>query len=234
MPQPLGNRHNIEARHYQRSSRALSIPAPLFEHARESPPGFRSRVLAAKFALAVSPAAGRNHSGNARIRAALPTIELLLDSGAALILCSVEAARDLGIPEERWVYTQSGADAKDGKYPASYAAALTAVTAVIAPIIPPSIPMVLVGVVNELSVGRLFFGGVIPGLLMTAGLMALIYWQAIRRSFPHDRRATLREVLCAAWRAFLPMMTPVIILGGMMGGLFTPRANIPYSAPFSR
>lgn len=110
---------------------------------------------------------------------------------------------------------------KEG-YPRPYAAAVTAASATMGPIIPPSIPMVLVGAINELSVGRLFFGGVIPGLLMTAGLMTLIYWQAVRQNFPHDRRATMREIMCAAYRAFLPMMTPVIILGGMMGGFFTP------------
>jgi tripartite ATP-independent transporter DctM subunit len=110
---------------------------------------------------------------------------------------------------------------KEG-YPRPYAAAITAASATMGPIIPPSIPMVLVGAVNELSVGRLFFGGVVPGLLMTVGLMGIVYWHAIRRNFQRDRRATLREVFKAAVDALLPMLTPAIILGGMLGGLFTP------------
>ena len=110
---------------------------------------------------------------------------------------------------------------KEG-YPRPYAAAITAASATMGPIIPPSIPMVLVGAVNELSVGRLFFGGVVPGLLMTVGLMGIVYWHAIRRNFQRDRRATLREVFKAFVDALLPMLTPAIILGGMLGGLFTP------------
>lgn len=110
---------------------------------------------------------------------------------------------------------------KEG-YPRPYAAAITAASATMGPIIPPSIPMVLVGVVNELSVGRLFFGGVVPGLLMTGGLMSMVYVQAIRRGFQFDRRATLREIAFALWHALLPLLTPVIILGGMMSGFFTP------------
>lgn len=110
---------------------------------------------------------------------------------------------------------------KEG-YPRPYAAAITAASATMGPIIPPSIPMVLVGAVNELSVGRLFFGGVIPGLLMTFGLMAIVYFHAIVRKFQRDRRATLRELLAAFQGAALPMLTPAIILGGMMGGFFTP------------
>ncbi len=110
---------------------------------------------------------------------------------------------------------------KEG-YPRPYAAAITAASATMGPIIPPSIPMVLVGAINSLSVGRLFFGGVMPGLLMTAGLMAIVYWHAIRRDFQRDRRATLAEIGRALKDAVLPMLTPLIILGGMMGGFFTP------------
>ena len=82
--------------------------------------------------------------------------------------------------------------------------------------------MVLVGVVNELSVGRLFFGGVVPGLLMTGGMMVLIWFQAKRRGFEASPRATFPQIVTATRRAILPMFAPVIILGGMMGGLFTP------------
>ncbi|MCB1741065.1 MAG: TRAP transporter large permease [Gammaproteobacteria bacterium] len=107
-------------------------------------------------------------------------------------------------------------------YPRPYAAAITAASATMGPIIPPSIPMILVGVVNELSIGRLFFGGVIPGLLMTVGLMLMVYMHAVRRNFPRDPRANLKQVMAAMYDAVLPMLSPVIILGGMMSGFFTP------------
>jgi tripartite ATP-independent transporter DctM subunit len=107
-------------------------------------------------------------------------------------------------------------------YPRPYAAAITAASATMGPIIPPSIPMVLVGAINELSIGRLFFGGVIPGFVMAFGLMGIIYLQAVRRNFQRDARATWRDVARALKNAALPMLTPGIILGGMMGGFFTP------------
>ena len=74
---------------------------------------------------------------------------------------------------------------KDGKYTPSYAAALTAVTAVIGPIIPPSIPMVIYALVSDASIGYLFLGGVIPGLLMAA-VADGASWpsQARRKNFP--------------------------------------------------
>ena len=73
---------------------------------------------------------------------------------------------------------------KDGKYTPSYAAALTAVTAVIGPIIPPSIPMVIYALVSDASIGYLFLGGVIPGLLMAAAQMGIVAYQARRNNFP--------------------------------------------------
>ena len=107
-------------------------------------------------------------------------------------------------------------------YTRAYSAAITAASATIGPIIPPSIPMVLVGVVNELSVGRLFFGGLVPGVLIGLGLMSVVYWQAVRRGDGRGDFPTLKIFLHALAHAALPMLTPAIILGGMMGGLFTP------------
>ena len=73
---------------------------------------------------------------------------------------------------------------KDGKYPPSYAAALTAVTAVIGPIIPPSIPMVIYALVSDASIGYLFLGGVVPGLLMALSQMIIVAIDARRKNFP--------------------------------------------------
>ena len=104
---------------------------------------------------------------------------------------------------------------KDGKYPASYAAALTAVTAVIGPIIPPSIPMVIyaldLGCIHRLP----FLGGVVPGLLMALSQMIIVAIDARRKNFPVEKPTPLRELPGITWRAFPSLMMPVVLLGGI-------------------
>ena len=78
----------------------------------------------------------------------------------------------------------------DGKYPASYAAALTAATAVIGPIIPPSIPMVIFALVSDASIGYLFIGGIVPGLIMAFAQMGIVARDARRRNFPVEKSDT--------------------------------------------
>ena len=90
---------------------------------------------------------------------------------------------------------------KDGKYPPSFAAALTAVSSVIGPIIPPSIPMVLYALVSDTSIGYLFLGGVIPGLLIGAVQMGWIAISAKRRNFPVEKAVPLRELPRVTWEA---------------------------------
>jgi tripartite ATP-independent transporter DctM subunit len=107
-------------------------------------------------------------------------------------------------------------------YSRPYAAALTAASATIGPIIPPSVPMVLLASICELSVGRLFLGGIIPGFLMGGGLMVIIALQSRKYNFPKSERATFPQIVDAVKKAFLPLLTPVIILGGMLSGFFTP------------
>lgn len=111
---------------------------------------------------------------------------------------------------------------KDGKYPASYAAAITAASATIGPIIPPSIPMVLYALVSDTSIGYLFAGGVVPGLLMAVVLAAMNAMIARRRGFPVDDSVPLRELPRITWRALPALMLPVILLGGIYGGVMTP------------
>jgi tripartite ATP-independent transporter DctM subunit len=89
----------------------------------------------------------------------------------------------------------------DDKYPASYAAALTAATAVIGPIIPPSIPMIIYALVSDASIGYLFLGGVVPGLLMAGFQMALVAFDARRRNFPVEPPTPLRELPKVTLRA---------------------------------
>ncbi len=110
----------------------------------------------------------------------------------------------------------------DQGYDRKFAAATTAASATIGPIIPPSIPMVLFGVLGNVSVGALFIGGIIPGVLMGLFMMAVVSTVAKRRGFPLQKRATLGQIARASYRAVLPLLSPVILIGGIWGGIFTP------------
>jgi tripartite ATP-independent transporter DctM subunit len=110
----------------------------------------------------------------------------------------------------------------DEGYPRAFAAAVTAASATIGPIIPPSVPLLIYGVVADVSIGRLFAGGLIPGLLMAAALMVMIRFMAVKRGFGAHRPPTVTEFASKSRKAFLSLMTPVILFGGMMIGVFTP------------
>jgi tripartite ATP-independent transporter DctM subunit len=111
---------------------------------------------------------------------------------------------------------------RDGKYTASYAAAITAASATIGPIIPPSIPMVLYALVSDQSVGYLFAAGMMPGLLMGFALILMNGIIAHRRGFERDQAIALHESPGTTIRAFPVLMLPVILLGGIYGGVMTP------------
>ncbi len=102
---------------------------------------------------------------------------------------------------------------RDGKYPPAFAAALTCVSSVIGPIIPPSIPLVLYALISDTSVGYLFLGGVIPGLLLGAVQSGMIAVVAKRRNFPVEVRVPLRELPRVTWDAMPALLMPVILLG---------------------
>ncbi|MBF9031095.1 TRAP transporter large permease subunit [Rhodobacterales bacterium HKCCE3408] len=111
---------------------------------------------------------------------------------------------------------------QDGKYSPAYAGAITAATATVGPIIPPSIPMVLYALVADQSIGYLFAAGILPGLLM-ALLMALMnYAIARRRNFPTDDVVPARELPALTFKALPALLLPVILLGGIYGGIVTP------------
>jgi len=111
---------------------------------------------------------------------------------------------------------------KDG-YTRRFAAAVTAASSVIGPVIPPSIIMVVYAYIMGVSVAGLFAAGLVPGLMMGAGLMAMNAYLAKKRNFPRSaERARVAEVGTAFGSAFLPLLTPVIILGGILSGVFTP------------
>lgn len=108
-------------------------------------------------------------------------------------------------------------------YSKRYAAALLASATVLGPIIPPSIIMVIYAYVMQVSVAGLFLAGMGPGIVVTIGLMVVHYLISRKRGYPmNERMASLREFGQAGKGAVLPLLTPVIILGGMLGGVFTP------------
>ena len=114
---------------------------------------------------------------------------------------------------------------KEEGYDAGYSAAITAASSCIGPIVPPSIIMIVIGVMTEVSIGRLFAAGFIPGLLMGLSLMVLIYYQSRvkRLAFPSTRtRMTSRDRLRATIRGLPAVFSPVIILGGILTGVVTP------------
>ncbi|CAN7258060.1 TRAP transporter large permease [Bosea sp. LjRoot90] len=122
---------------------------------------------------------------------------------------------------------------KDGKYPPAFAAALTAVSSVIGPIIPPSIPMVIYALVSDASIGFLFLGGVIPGLLMALAQMVIVASAAKRRNFPVEPPIPLRQLPGITWRAFPALMMPVVLLGGIYGGATTPTEAAAVAAAYA-
>ncbi|MCC4246093.1 TRAP transporter large permease [Stappia indica] len=120
-----------------------------------------------------------------------------------------------------------------GRYPASFAAALTAATSVIGPIIPPSIPVVLYALVSDASIGYLFLGGMVPGLLMGGTLMLLVMLTARRRAFPVETPVPLREIPGITFRALPALMMPVVLLGGIYSGMTTPTEAAAIAAAYA-
>ncbi len=107
-------------------------------------------------------------------------------------------------------------------YPRKFSAALVGAASTIGPVIPPSIPFVIFGSMTGTSVGRLFLGGFVPGVLMGVFLMVTVAIIAGRRGYPRERRASLRELLVSTLQAAPAWGAPVIIIGGILAGLFTP------------
>ncbi|MBF4500457.1 TRAP transporter large permease [Savagea sp. SN6] len=108
-------------------------------------------------------------------------------------------------------------------YKKEFAAALTATSAIQGPIIPPSIPLVIFAGLTNVSVGALFLGGIIPGILIGLAQMILIVIMAKRKGFPKEKQDfTLKNIIKVTSSAITALMLPVIIIGGILGGFFTP------------
>jgi len=110
---------------------------------------------------------------------------------------------------------------KDNRYSPGLAGAVTAASATIGPIIPPSIPMVIYAMVSDTSVGALFLGGVVPGLLMAAILMIYVTFQAIWRNLPREASTPMSAIPAILFKGSLPLLMPVILLGAIYSGVTT-------------
>ena len=107
-------------------------------------------------------------------------------------------------------------------YDVGFSAAITGASATIGPIIPPSIPFVVYGSLAEVSVGKLFIAGILPGVAMGLFLMGSVWWIAGRRSFPCYRWPGWAETASRFVRALPVLVLPLVILGGIFSGVFTP------------
>ncbi|WP_291139995.1 TRAP transporter large permease [Hydrogenophaga sp.] len=122
---------------------------------------------------------------------------------------------------------------RDGRYTKAFAGALTAVSAVIGPILPPSIPLVLYALVSGASIGHLFLAGVLPGLLLGAVQMTLIYVQARRHNFPLEPAVPLREMPRITREALPALLMPVLLLGCLYSGITTPTEAAGVAAAYA-
>ena len=111
---------------------------------------------------------------------------------------------------------------RDAGYDTDFSVGITAASSTIGPIIPPSLPLVIFGVMASASIGELFAAGLIPGLLMALSLMIMVAIYSRRRSYPRDAAFDSRRLWVTFKGAFFPLLTPVIVVGGIVTGAFTP------------
>src|SRR5205814_1228447 len=122
---------------------------------------------------------------------------------------------------------------KGNRYPIAYAGAITASAAIIGPIIPPSIPMVLYALISDASIGYLFLGGFVPGVMLGIAFMVMNTVIARRRNYPVEPPIPLREIPGITVRAFPALMLPVILLFGIYGGVMTPTEGAAAAAAYA-
>ncbi len=122
---------------------------------------------------------------------------------------------------------------RDAGYDTDFSVGITAASSTIGPIIPPSLPLVIFGVMASASIGELFAAGLVPGLLMALSLMVMVAVYSRRRSYPRDAAFDLCRLWTTLKSAFFPLLTPIIVVGGIVTGAFTPTeaavAAVAYS-----
>ena len=110
----------------------------------------------------------------------------------------------------------------DAGFDPEFSCAVTAASATLGPIIPPSIPMVIYSMTSGASLGHLFLGGVLPGIFLAGAMMVYVAYISNKRNYPTGEPFNFKSLMRAFFKAFFPLLTPVILLGGIYGGVFTP------------
>jgi len=110
---------------------------------------------------------------------------------------------------------------RENGYDADFAVGITAASATIGPIIPPSISLVIYGVTANVSIGQLFAAGIVPGLLMAGALHIMVAIVARRRNYPRDAALSIKETVVRFLRSFPALLMPIILVGGILSGIFT-------------
>lgn len=106
-------------------------------------------------------------------------------------------------------------------YDTETAVGVTAASSTIGVIIPPSIPMIIFAGLTNASVGALFLGGIVPGILVGLGMMLFVYVMALKKGYPRSDRATVQQFLKLVYETVPALITPIIIIGGIISGFFT-------------
>jgi tripartite ATP-independent transporter DctM subunit len=150
--------------------------------------------------------------------------------GAAVLLASMSGS---AIADTAALATILLPMMREQKYPPGYSAGLLASGGIIAPIIPPSMPFVIYGVTTNTSISKLFLAGVFPGLMMGVFLIAAWWWIARKHQLPAMARVPWGARMKALLHSFWAMMMPVIILGGLKGGIFTPTEAAVVAAVYA-
>ena len=122
---------------------------------------------------------------------------------------------------------------KEEGYPDHFAAAISGIAAILGPIIPPSITLIVYASITDLSVSKLFVGSVIPGILMAVGLIIYALFYGKKNDLPAHERKSAKEVLLIFKDSIWALLMPVIILGGIHGGIFTPTEAAAVSVIYS-
>lgn len=111
---------------------------------------------------------------------------------------------------------------KDEGYDADFAVAITASTSVVGPIIPPSVPMVIAGTLTNLSIAKLFVGGIIPGIILGIGFVIPTYVISKKRNYPKHEKVSGKEKVTTIKQAIWALLMPIILMVGILSGIFTP------------
>ena len=122
---------------------------------------------------------------------------------------------------------------EESGYDKDYTCALTAASSVMGPIIPPSIPMIIYGMISGTSIAKLFLAGAVPGLLIAVSLGGLNWYYSRKNRYPRERRFPLKEIFLVFVRAIPVLLLPLIVLGGILSGIFTPTEAAAVAAVYA-